>query len=96
MTILLLILLYLIGCLLTLFRIAASEHAIDEKYLIYNVEPSYTSILDVARERINMLFIIFSWMGFIAGIMQYIFEPEEKEKIFIFSYKFKSHDKNRN
>jgi hypothetical protein len=91
----LLILLYLIGCSLTLFRIAASEHAIDEKYINW-LEPRYTSLSDVGKEKINIVFISLSWIGLFAGLMQYLLESEEQEKMFIFSYKFKNNDKRHN
>lgn len=87
----LLIVIYLSGCLLSALRIAASEHAVDENYLKW-LEPRYNSISEVVSDKVNFIFFATSWIGFIGGAISYLIYHSPNEKFFIYSYKFKKHD----
>ena len=68
---------YLIGCVLTYGRMLASEYEIDEYYIrTIPANPNY---------KFYIFYSIFSWIGFISGILIYFVD---NQKYFLkFSYK---------
>lgn len=68
-TILVILVIYIIGCILSYGRHYARMYEIDEDYI--NTLPPYKD------NSFTLLFSLFSWVGFIAGIIIY-FGDEEK------------------
>jgi hypothetical protein len=85
------ILIYLSGCILSALRLAAMEYSIDEYYLPW-LEPRYNSISEVIKHKSNFIFFALSWIGFFGGAISYLIGHSPNEKFFIYSYKFKKHD----
>ena len=80
MTTLTIIIIYLIGVVLSLGRLAGSFYEIEERYTKW-VPCSYKTILDTDMA----IYSLFSWLCFLAGLIVYF---GDKEKYFFkWSYK---------
>lgn len=88
----LIVLFYLIGCVFSLLRLAASEKAIDEKY-IDHLEPRFSSIYELLDDSMNIIVVGMSWIGFFAGFLVFLTSGEKNEKVIVWNYKIKKNGK---
>jgi len=76
-TILIILGIYILGCILAFGRFKASIYQIEEKYI------EYFPVWD--NHRVIVFFSLFSFIGFLAGIVVYFIEDEK----YFFKYSYK-------
>ena len=88
MTIIIFILLYLLGCILSAGRIVGSMYGIEMNYPTrQDKELSFLEVLKM--NDIGFILTLSSWLGFIAGIMVYLKEEIYENHHYLLKYSFK-------